>query len=174
MDQARLIRAIDDEQAALDELLAKLDEQQMTQPGVYGELSIKDVLAHIVAWERMEHEWLQASLRGETVIRFAPGYELGTDDAERQVDRLNERIYQENKDKTVQAVLGELGAAQQQIVQTVQALSDDDLNDPQRFDWWEGEPIWTSIAGNTYEHVREHRELIEAWLREDEQPGRSQ
>lgn len=54
MDRAGLLTLMQQEQTALENLLTTLDAAQMTQPGVYGELSVKDVLAHIAAWQAME------------------------------------------------------------------------------------------------------------------------
>ncbi len=164
MDRAGLLTLMQQEQTALENLLTTLDAAQMTQPGVYGELSVKDVLAHIAAWQAMEVTWLRTSLRGEPVVRYGPGYELGGPDDEAVTDRFNARIFAENRGKPLAAVLSDLRTAYGDLQAVVQALPEDDLHDPHHFDWWEGEPIWTSIAGNSYEHVREHRALIESWL----------
>ncbi len=164
MDKARLRGLMQQEHAALEALLTRLDTAQMTQPGVYGELAVKDVLAHIAAWQGMEVSWLHTSLRGVPVVRYASGYELADDDGDVVTDRLNAHIFAENRDKPVAAGLDDLRTTHTDLLALVQTLSDDDLQSPQRFDWWDGEPIWTSIAGNSYEHVREHRILIESWL----------
>jgi hypothetical protein len=164
MDKARLLTLIRQEQAALEAALTALDPARLTQPGVYDALSVKDVLAHLAAWQAMETGWLRASLRGEPVVRYAPGYELTADNVEDMTDRINARIFAENRDKPFAAALADLRNTYTGLLETVQALSDGDLRDPHRFDWWDGEPIWTSIAGNSYEHVRQHRALIESWL----------
>src|SRR2546423_15123138 len=96
VDKAELLEKIAGGHAALDRLLASMDEDQMLRPGVYGELSVKDVLAHLAAWEGMAAGWVRASLNGERVVRFAPGFLLseGDDDAavDATIDALNERI----------------------------------------------------------------------------------
>ena len=170
MDQARLLDHMQQEYAALAATLAPLDEARLTRPGVYGDLSVKDVLAHVAAWQGMEIGWLQAALRGAPVVRYAPGYELNGDNGDAVTDRLNARIVAENRDKPFAAVLADLQSTHSGLIAVVQALSDADLNDPHRFAWWDGEPIWTSIAGNSYDHVREHRELIQGWLANSSQP----
>jgi hypothetical protein len=174
MDKPRLLGLMEQEYATLEAVLAVLDSPQVTQPGVYGDLSVKDVLAHIATWQRMEVGWLQTSLRGEPVVRYAPGYELSNDDGDAVTDRFNAQIFEENRDKPFATVLADLRTSHTDLLALVQTLSDDDLQSPQRFDWWDGEPIWTSIAGNSYEHVREHRELIESWLANGDQPTREE
>jgi hypothetical protein len=49
----------------------------------------------------------------------------------------------------------------------VEALTEEDLIDPQRFAWRKGDPLWHMVAGNTWEHYQEHRESIENWLTEE-------
>lgn len=165
MDQARLLERMQQEYTALEAVLTALDAAQMDRPGVYGDLSVKDVLAHLAAWQGMEIGWLQTSLRGESVVRYAPGYELleTEDNGDEVTERINAHIFAENQSKPLAAVLDDLQSTRTGLLTLVQTLSDADLNDPHRFDWWDGEPIWTSIAGNSYEHVREHRALIESW-----------
>ena len=164
MDKARLIKLIQQEYAAIEALLRTLDSYKMEEPGVYDELSFKDVLAHITAWERMETGWLRASLKGEKVVRYTPEYRLGGDNDEKTMHDLNAAIFTQNKESSLGDVLTDFRQAHADLIETVRGMSDEDLNDPGRFDWYHGEPIWHSIAGNSYEHIREHRELVDRWL----------
>ena len=168
MNKAQLIEAITQEQVALQSLLASLTPEQMTRPGVYDRLSIKDILIHLIAWEKMEIGWLQTSLRGETPLRFAPGYVLSEGNRQQVMDSLNEHIFEQNHDKPLSQVLDDFQTVHAQLIELIQSLSYHDLTDPHRFDWWAGEPIYTSIAGNSYAHFKEHRELIEHWLSDDQ------
>jgi hypothetical protein len=164
MDKARLLALMQSEFEALEAVLTTLDEARRTQPGVYGELSVKDVLAHIAAWQGLEVGWLRASLRGAPVVRYARDFEVRETNGEAVTDQLNAHIVAENRDKSWDEVLDDLQATHTGLMEIVATMSNEDLNDPHRFPWWDGESIWTSIAGNSYEHVREHRALIESWL----------
>jgi hypothetical protein len=164
MDKARLLELMQSEFAALEAVLGRLDAAQLTQPGVYGELSVKDVLAHLAAWQGIEIGWLRASARGEPVVRYARGYEVGEANAAAVTDQLNAHFFAQYKETPLGEVLDDLRATHSSLMDAVTELSDEELRDPHRFAWWDGEPIWTSIAGNSYEHVREHRALIEQWL----------
>lgn len=141
-------------------LLASLDEAQMIQPQGPDGLSVKDQLAHLATWLTMAKGWLTGSLP----VRFAPGYEIGTGDLIEVMHRLNADILAGNKDKPLTTVLAELRTAQQALVTLVESLSEEALNDPDRFAWWPGRPVWENIAANTYKHYAEHAEDIRAWL----------
>jgi hypothetical protein len=153
---------------AIEQLFASLTDEQISRPGVYDDLSAKDVLAHIAAWQQLEVNWLRDSLSRRGTVRFAPGFEITPDMPESQsaavTDRLNEYVKVQNSDRPFRDVLEDYRRTHGELVATVAEMSEDDLNSTERFEWWRGEPIWTSVAGNSYEHVDEHVELIRRWL----------
>ena len=51
--RAELIQAIQAERARLEHNLSAISFTDMTLPGVVGIWSIKDILAHLAAWERL-------------------------------------------------------------------------------------------------------------------------
>lgn len=167
MSPGKLLAEMQMAKAEIDGLVGGLDDATMEGPLMYGDLTIKDVLAHLACWVDLEANWLEGSIKGEPVVRFAPGFELGDDvDHRALVDAINERAYQENKDKPVLEVRSGFHAAHDRLVLIVGGMSERDLLDPERFDWLRGEPIWTSIAENTYEHYHEHADLIRQGLQQ--------
>src|SRR5690242_11069054 len=50
--KAQLLEELRDEQAGWEALLQDIGEEHMTQPGVAGEWSIKDVVAHLTFWRQ--------------------------------------------------------------------------------------------------------------------------
>ena len=53
----QILEAAQTERAALEELLATLTVEQITQPNVIGEWPIKDMLSHLTEWEQMVIQW---------------------------------------------------------------------------------------------------------------------
>ncbi len=149
-----ILAAMAAEQSALAQLLESLDEATMVRPGVYDNLSIKDVLAHLATWELMASEWIQTSLRGETPVRFTPGFQLDGEDTESIINWFNESIFQANRDLPLKAVLERLKEAQAQTRATLALLTESDLNEPGRFAWRGGEPLWPNQRGNTFGHYQ--------------------
>src|SRR6266702_4374605 len=158
MDKATVLEKKQTERADLDALLAKLSDEQMCQATLEGQRSIKDILAHITAWERLCTGWIQCALRGETPETLVVN---ATDE---DVDRLNERTFLEHQNRPLQDVLAESHQTYQQFLEQVQALSEEELNDPNRYPWTEGRSLVPFIAANSYDHYREHIEQIRAWL----------
>lgn len=157
MDKASILDELRSKYAALEGILAPLDEAQMTTPGVIGNWSIKDILAHISSWQHRLLAWLHAARHNEEPTISGP-------DSEEEMDRLNEQFYTENKSRSLADVLGDFRSSYLQIVEAVQAMPEEDLIDPQRFSWLNGDSLRQLVAGDTYDHYQEHRQQIEEWL----------
>jgi hypothetical protein len=160
MSKHKILEQIQGERAALQTTLDRLTPQQMARPGVESRWSVKDILVHITAWERMMVQWVEESLRGEVPERPAPG--MTWDD----LDGLNEQIYLDNKDRALEDVIDDAQASYQRALETVQAMTEEDLIDPERFAWRNGDPMWHMVAANTWWHYKEHNETIDNWLKE--------
>jgi hypothetical protein len=157
MDKATLLDKIRTRQAEFEALLATLNASQLTTPGVNGDWSIKDILAHLVSWQKRTLAYLDAAAR-----QGKPDIEGISSDAE--MDNLNARFYAGNKSRPLADVMTDFKNTYAQVVAAVEALSADDLIEPNRFTWLNGDPLWEQVAGNTYEHIDEHIGSIQAWL----------
>ncbi len=161
MTKATLLEKLQAEQDAFEALLASLTEAQMTTPGVTPTWSIKDVLAHLTAWRRYVLDRLRAALHGT-----APTFlvESGTEEKD---DLANARFYEEARPFPVSAVLAAFRATHKQMIDAIQALSEDDLTTPGRFPWLSEPTLWH--AARIDGHDEEHRLAIQAWLKAQEE-----
>jgi len=156
-DKATLLDEIRTQFAALEEILAPLDMARMTIEGVIPDWSIKDLLAHIASWHHRLLVWLYAAIRNEEPTISGPN-------SVEEMDALNAQFYQENKSQSLTEALTDLRTTHQQILDIIQEMPEEDLFNPVRFVWAEGEPLWQVIAGDTYEHYQEHQKQIQKWL----------
>jgi len=148
-----LLAEIRAERKLLEDTRARLGEGQMLAPGVDGEWSVKDILAHIVAWEQRMIRWIGSHLRGEP-----PDVPLPWD-----VERMNAETYAQVKDKPLAEVLEEFHQSYQAALLLAESLSEGQLQ-TEYTDTWPMGPLWLGVAANTCWHYKEHREDIEAWL----------
>src|SRR5260370_25547551 len=151
VDKASILDDVRSKYVAREAILAPLDEAQMTTPGVIGDWSIKDILAHITAWQHRLLTWLYAARHNEEPTISGP-------DSEEEMDRLNEQFYKENKSRPLADVLGDFRSSYLQIVEAVQAMPEEDLIDPRRFAWLDGDSLRQLVAGETYDHYEEPRQ----------------
>jgi len=162
MTKSKLYEEIYAERDALEATLVKLNETEMTDQALEGGWSVKDVLAHIVDWEQRMILWINESLDGG-------GPDLSSDWSDEILNKLNQDIYEKNKDREYQDVLDEFQLSYQQSWKAIRRLTDDDLFEPDRFAWREGRPMWYIVEANMSAHYKEHNEAIKNWSQENRQ-----
>ena len=158
MDRATFLKTLHTKRAEWDALLVKVGEARMTQPGLAGEWSLKDIIAHVTWGEREMVGVLQAHAL------------VGSDLWNVSTDERNAAVFEQNRHRSLPDVLAEAQRVHAQLLEAVQALSEEDLVDAQRFrempaDW----VPWQMFAGNCYDHYEQHTPAIRAWM---EQQGR--
>ena len=137
----------------LEATLALIDESQMTQPGAIGEMSIKDVIAHIT--------WFEREMVGVLEQRAL----LGSDLWNLPTDERNAAILQQNWDRSLPDIRQEAQQVFQQLVEAVETLDEDELNNPSRFSEMPADWIPCQVlAGNTFEHYEHHALDLRNWL----------
>src|SRR3954470_11358383 len=96
ISKAELLEKMQDERARWDELLERVGEERMGLPGVDGDWSVKDLIAHVAAYEQWTAEQIKAALTGEPAppINDDPEHEEDWLD----VNKRNARIYLLNRD----------------------------------------------------------------------------
>ncbi len=157
MSKTTLLESIQNGYDSFKELLAEIDPAQMCQPGAVGKWSVKDTLAHIVVHEQRMIQWMKERLCGELPAMPQP-YAMPDD----KLNELNEQIYQENLDTTLEDVLGDLDRTHAESLKLVEESREEDLLDHHRFQLQGGEPLWEAIAANTFWHYEEHGQDIRA------------
>jgi hypothetical protein len=141
---------------ALEAELAALSEEQMLLPGVVDDWTMKDVLAHISAWERMFMSWIESLMRDETPDR--PEFF-----SQEWTDRVNASVYEENRDRPLADILRESQASHEAVLAFIERMTDAELFDQQHFPWAKGRAMAPWLRANADEHYDEHREQIIAW-----------
>jgi hypothetical protein len=142
--------------AARADLLAAIDgltPAQMRIPGAVGIWSVKDVLAHLVAWESELVTALNQVENGQrpTIIDI--------DD----IDEWNDERYHENVRRPLEAILDDLTGVHKMLLKMVGDLNAKQLTDNRVYDWMEGEPLHYLIEETATWHEREHVDEIRAW-----------
>jgi hypothetical protein len=155
MDKTTFLQALQETQAEWEAQLSQLDEARMLQPGVEATWSLKDLLAHLIWYEQEMVTLLQSRV-------FA-----GSDLWEVEGDARNELIRQQFLDRPLQEILDLRQHTYRELVEAAQGLSDEDLTDPQHFQGMPEDWIpWQIVAGNAFDHVRDHLSALRRWVAE--------
>ncbi len=135
-----LHRARADEVTFVDSLAgADLDMQ-----GTIDHWSAKDTVAHLTLWRTIAGERLGAVRRGETPPKYDNYLEV------------NDQGFESNRHRTWQEVLSDSQRAFQELVASVEGMSQEELTDPERYERREGEPLWSNIRSNGFDHPISH------------------
>jgi hypothetical protein len=147
MNRTTLLATIAAGRARLDAALAALSDDAMHER-IDERWTRKDVLAHLDAWERHVVENLATLRSGRTP------------DGSVETDELNERIYHEHRDRSLDDVRRGERDAYAAVLAAIEDASDEELFDTSHFAWTEGDPLADWFRGNTDEHYNEHLEQL--------------
>ncbi len=155
--QSELLACLRESRARLEAALVGLTDAQFNAPGAMDDWTIKDLLAHLTAWE-VE----LVTLVGRWQLGQKPN-PLADDDKE--VARLNAKWHTAYKDRPLDRVLADWRGVRQQTLRQVERLSDADLNAPRK--WLNGGTLADTIKSETIEHEAEHLEHILGWRKKN-------
>jgi hypothetical protein len=142
----RLLRTLDEAWAALKAAYAGLPRVRLTEPGVTGNWSVKDILAHVTTWEGEALKHLPLILAGGRPPRYVT---YGG------IDAFNARMTEEKRGLSLSEVLRQLDDTHGRLIDFVQRTSDAQFTDDTRFR--------RRLRLDTYGHYPEHAEAIRRW-----------
>ena len=154
MEKSELIRRIGTARRGWDELLGRVDDGLALRPGAEGELSAKDLVAHVTWYEREVVKMLRSrTMEGSGLWALGP-------------DERNAAIHEQARGMSLEGVRAESARVFAALIRQLELLPEEAYHDASRFmdmpnDW---EP-WKLIAGNTIWHYPDHtgaiRRLVE-------------
>lgn len=147
MTKQQLLDRLENAWADLQASFAGLSEAQMTQPGVTGDWSVKDILAHVTTWEEEALRMLPLILDGQTPPRYADLYG--------GLNAFNAQMSAQKRDLPLAEVLAQLDATHRRLIEVVQRAPDDQITRETRFR--------RRLRLDTYSHYPEHARAIRAW-----------
>jgi hypothetical protein len=142
----RLVRRIQTAWSELRDSYAGLSDELLVKPGVAGEWSVKDVLAHVTTWEEEALKHLPTVMRGDRPPRYA---ELGG------IDAFNARMAEEKGSLSLAAVMQQLDETHRRLIALVSSSSQYQRANAPRF--------VRRVRLDTYGHYKIHSAAIRSW-----------
>ena len=153
MDKRDLIRRIETARRRWDDLLAQVRDDLALNPGAEGELSAKDLVAHVTWYEREVVKML--STRAMEVSGL---WALGPDER-------NAAIFDQVRGMSLEDVRAESARVYAGLIEQLELLPEEAYSDAARFtDMPPGWVPWELIAGNTIWHYPDHTGAIRRLL----------
>ena len=150
MDKRQLIAKLETAWLALEGSFAGLTDEQMIQPGVTGDWSVIDILAHVSAWENEALTHLPHILEGKRPPKYSDLYG--------GIDAFNALKTEENRRYPLDEVLARLHDVHRQLVAYIAAAPDELITTETRFR--------RRIRLDTYGHYPHHTQAIRQWRRQ--------
>lgn len=154
MDRAALLKRLDTAWGAFQDSYAGLSTAELMEPGVTGDWSVRDILAHVTTWEEEALEYLPLILRGGTPPRYRAAYG--------GIDAFNALMTERKKSLPLSEVLRQVDDIHRRIIELVRDTPEDQLLRETRFR--------RRLRLDTYHHYPQHAEAIRQWR--GQRPGR--
>jgi hypothetical protein len=163
MKKSELLNWLQEEYRQWQVMLDQIGPTRMDQPGVNGDWSMKDIIAHLTGWNRHLANRLKAAQRGEPEPPPPWPAHLQTE------DEINAWIYETNRGRSVREVLDESHQLFQEIVTVIESVPDqaqiDTIEAGGRgyYFLWIGDKRFQ--PGEFFDHFHDdHEPDIRAWL----------
>ncbi|NIS81131.1 MAG: ClbS/DfsB family four-helix bundle protein [Anaerolineales bacterium] len=117
-----------------------LSDAEQTARGTPDQWAPKDIMAHINVWNERMVSSLEAAARNETPEESA------------DFEHDNQEIFAANKDRSWEDLLVFEEEVFTRLARAVEALADEDLDDPKRFEWTREQPLWWRVVSTPYYH----------------------
>src|SRR5215468_7337798 len=117
MTREQVLKRLNEAWLALKESYAGLPDSQLLEPGVTGEWSVRDILAHITTWEEEALQHLPLILKGGRPPRYSAKYG--------GIDAFNARMTEQKQGLSLSEVLKQMDETHRRLVDYVLSVSEE-------------------------------------------------
>jgi uncharacterized protein (TIGR03083 family) len=146
MDRQQLLNKLDKTWAELKESYAGMPDSQLEEPGVAGEWSVKDVLAHVTTWEEETLKYLPLIAERGRPPKYAT---YGG------IDAFNAQKTEQKRGLPLSEVLRQLDEVHARLIDYLQTAPEEQFTRETRFRH--------RLRLDTYSHYPEHTRMIREW-----------
>lgn len=146
MERQQLLKRLETAWTELKESYVGLTDSQLTEPGVMGDWSVKDILAHVTTWEEEALKYLPLITKGEKPPRYI---QYGG------IDAFNAHMTEQKKGLALSNVLSQLDETHHQLIDYLQSVPAEYFTRETRFRH--------RLRLDTYSHYPLHARAIREW-----------
>ena len=152
MDKQQLLRQLDQAWASIKESYAGLSNAQLMEPGVMGNWSVRDILAHVTTWEEEALKYLPLILQGGRPPRYSTKYG--------GIDAFNAHMTEQKRGLSLSDVLRQLDETHGRLIGYVESAPEEQFAGETRFR--------RRLRADTYSHYPKHAKAILKWRAQKE------
>ena len=147
MDRQQLQKQLDKRWTAFKESYAGFSDSQLMEPGVTGNWSVKDIIAHVTWWEEEALKHLPLIIMGGRPPRYSVKYG--------GIDGFNALMTKQKQGLSLPDVLSQQDETHRRLIVYVQSAPEELLTRATRFR--------RRLRLDTYNHYPKHANAIRAW-----------
>jgi hypothetical protein len=146
MDKQQLLKRLETAWTALKESYTGLSDAQLLEPGVMGDWSVKEILAHVTTWEEEALKYLPFIINGEKPPRYVQYGGL---------DAFNAQMAEQKRSLALAEVLSQLEETHRRLISYLQSVPEEHFIGETRFRH--------RLRLDTYSHYPLHARAIQEW-----------
>ena len=139
--------------------ITHLTPEEMTESGVVEIWSVKDVLAHLTAWQQMTLSWYRIGKTGETPITPSEKYTW------REIPALNQEIYETYRDAHLDDIQRDFTTSHEETMALIESIDDEELFTPKVYQWTKTTTVGAYFISATSSHYDWARKEIRRWVK---------
>ncbi len=147
MDRSQLLKRLDKAWEAFKESYAGLSDSELMEPGVTGDWSVRDIIAHVTWWEEEALTHLPLILDGRKPPRYSVTYG--------GIDAFNAQKTEQKRHLPLSQVLRQRDDTHRRLINFIQSAPEDQFIRETRFRH--------RLRLDTYSHYSKHAEAIWKW-----------
>jgi hypothetical protein len=147
MKRQQLLQKLEQAWAEFKASYAGLSDAQLTVPGVMGDWSVKDILAHVTWWEAEALKYLPLIIEGGQPPRYATQYG--------GIDAFNALMMERKQNLSLADILRQQEETHRQLIEYIQGVPEEQFSRETRFRH--------RLRLDTYSHYPQHARAIREW-----------
>jgi uncharacterized protein (TIGR03083 family) len=146
MNRQQLLNKLNKAWAEIKESYAGLSDSQLAEPGVTGDWSVKDILAHVTTWEEEALKYLPLIIEGGRPPRYKT---YGG------IDAFNAQRTEQKRSLSLSEVLRQLDETHERLIDYVRSVPEEQFTRETRFRH--------RLRLDTYSHYPLHATMTREW-----------
>lgn len=142
--KSRLIDLLKQGNAEIHTYINHLNEAELNEVGKEDYWSTKDNIAHLTEWLARMVQNMDAARNNQPI----PNYD--------HIDTANAEIFAQYYSLPWEQVMQKMDQAFQDTQKEIEALSEDELQKTDYYNWQQRRPLWQTFVGNVYTHPMSH------------------
>jgi hypothetical protein len=147
MNKQLLMKRLEQAWKTFEQSYSELSEHELTKPGVTGEWTVKDIIAHVTWWEEEALKHLPTILTGGKSPRYSVLYG--------GIDAFNALMTDKKKSLPLSEVMRQQGDTHRRLIDFIRSAPEDHFSRETRF--------LRRLRLDTYSHYLKHARAIQKW-----------